>query len=136
MDMIWKRLISRVVAIAALICGTSPAWAGDDPSIQRELRTGVHAAMNEFVEAQTVDGVVRVYDPVEDRLLKLKFDGLHEGIVRKGDFYVSRADFVDHDGRKIDVDFLVIEKGDSLLATQAIVHSVDGKKRKYQLDSK
>ena len=44
------------------------------------------------------------------------------------------ADFVDQDGRQIDVDFLVIPVGEELRTTQAIVHSVDGKKRKYHLE--
>ncbi len=68
--------------------------------------------------------------------LRLEFDSLHEGIVRKGDFYVSCADFVDQSGRKIDVDFLVLPDGDQLKATQGIVHSIDGDKRKYHLESK
>ncbi len=92
--------------------------------------------MNTYVESQMDDDVVRLYDPVEGRLLRLKFERLHSGIVHKGDFYVSCADFVDQDDRKIDVDFLVLPDGDRLLATQAIVHSVDGAKRKYHLESK
>ena len=118
-----------LVALAAL-----PVVAGDDPSIKGELRTNIHAAMNDFVEEQAVDGVVRLYDPVEGHLLELKSYELHRGIVRKGDFYVSCADFVDAGGRKIDVDFLVIRDGDRLKATQGIVHSVDGKKRAYHLE--
>ncbi len=126
-------LVPAVVAGWLLVAGVT-AQAGDDPSIKGDLRTNIHAAMNDFVGEQTVDGRVRLYDPVEGRLLSLEFDNLHEGIVRKGEFYVSCADFVDQDGRKIDVDFLVIPKGDELIATQALVHSVDGKKRKYHLE--
>ena len=118
-----------------LLLSPTPIFAGDDPSIKGQLRTDIQAAMNEFVDAQTVDGVVRLYDPVEGKLLRLEFDNLHSGIVRKGDFYVSCADFKDQDGRKIDVDFLVLPDGSTLRVTQAIVHSVDGKKRKYHLES-
>ncbi len=91
--------------------------------------------MDSWVDEQTVDGTVRLYDPVEGRLLELRFEELHDGIVKKGDFYVSCADFADQDGRKIDVDFLVLPDGDELIATQAIVHSVDGKKREYHLEN-
>jgi hypothetical protein len=112
------------------------ARAGDDPSIKGDLRVRIQAAMNTYVASQTINGVFRVYDPVEGRLLRLKFKALHSGIVRKGDFYVSCADFVDQAGRRIDLDFLVLPDGRALRATQALVHSVDGKKRAYHLESK
>ena len=132
-----KRLAWLVSAAAALLLlASAPALAGDDPTIQGDLRTSISGAMTDFVETQTVSGHVPLYDPVEGRLLRLKFEALHSGIVRKGDFYVSCADFVDQDGRKIDVDFLVIPDGETLRATQAIVHSVDGEKRAYHLESK
>ena len=134
-----KRSTWWVMALATLtlhFVGAEPAAAGDDPSIKGSLRSGIQSAMNEFVDAQTVDGVLRLYDPVEGRLLQLRFDNLHSGIVRKGDFYVSCADFVDQGGRSIDVDFLVLPDGDTLRATQGIVHAVDGTKRKYHLESK
>ncbi len=127
------RLAAAVLGVAFLLGGLA-AHAGDDPSIQGEVRARIHQAMNVFVADQSVDGVVRLYDPVEGRLLRLRFAGMHQGIVKKGDFYVSCADFMDQDGRKIDVDFLVIPVGDELRATQGIVHSVDGSKRKYHLE--
>ena len=36
--------------------------------------------------------------------------------------------------KKVDLDFLVIKDGDNLKTIQAVVHSVDGKKRKYHLE--
>ncbi len=132
-----QRWTSRVAAIAVLaligLVGV-PAMAGNDASIKGDLRSGIQKAMSQFVEEQTVDGKVRIYDPVDGKLLALEFEEVHSGIVKKGDFYVSCADFVDQDGRKVDVDFLVISKSGKLQATQGIVHSVDGKKRKYHLE--
>ena len=132
-----KAIGSGLAALGALLLalGTTSALAGDDPSIKGDLRTNSQSAMSDFVGEQTVNGVVRLYDPVDGRLLELKSYELHSGIVRKGDFYVSCADFVDASGSKIDVDFLVIQDGDSLKVTQGIVHSVDGKKREYHLES-
>ncbi len=125
----------RALAGLALLVGTAGgAQAADDPTIQGDLRSGIQQAMKDFVAEQTVDGVVRLYDPVDGRLLRLRLEALHEGIVRKGDFYVSCADFVDQEGRKIDVDFLVLPAEGALRATQGVVHSVDGKKRKYHLE--
>ena len=116
-----------------LLAGAT-AQAGDDPSIKGKLRTNIQASMNGVVETQSVNGKIRLYDPVDDKLLELQLENLHSGIGKKGDFYVSCADFRDQDDRLVDVDFLVIPKGGELLTTQAIVHAVDGKKRKYQLE--
>lgn len=112
------------------------SMAADDPSIKGALRDGIQTSMKEFIEQQTISGSMYVFDAVEGKLLKLKLDKLHEGIVKKGDFYVSCADFVDQNSRKIDIDFMVREKSGKLITTQALVHSVDGKKRKYHLETK
>ena len=121
---------------AAMLLGliATPAHAGDDASIKGELRTNIHKSMDAFVAQQTIDGVLRIYDPVDGKLLSLESYELHSGIVKKGDFYVSCADFVDQEGRKIDVDFLVLANDGRLQAIQGIVHSVEGKKRKYHLE--
>ena len=130
------RMIPVCAALCVLLVGIS-AGAGDDPSIKGELREQIQTAMGEYVEEQTTNSRVQLYDPVEGELLSLRFESLHSGIVRKGDFYVSCADFVDQDGRKIDVDFLVLPDDEGKLrATQGIVHSVDGKKREYHLESR
>jgi len=123
------------LGLLALFLLTGPvAYAADDPSIKGDLRANIQTTMDTFIKNQTIDGTLRLYDPVEDVLLKVKLKKLHPGIVKKGDFFVSCADFVDSKGRKYDLDFLVVPAGDKLIATQAIVHSVDGKKRKYHLE--
>ena len=136
--MIRKYLAPLAGLIAGVfLLGVAPgAKAGDDPSIKGDLRTGIQSAMNEFVEQQSVNDVVRLYDAVDGGMLELKFAGLPKGIVKKGDFYVSCADFVDQKDRKIDVDFLVIPDGHGKLrVTQGLVHSIDGNKRKYHLEA-
>ncbi|MBJ20118.1 MAG: hypothetical protein GY910_26340 [bacterium] len=120
------------VMMLALLAGS--AQAGNDASIKGDLRTNIHKAMDSFVDQQTVGDKLRIYDAVDGKLLRLGSYELHSGIVKKGDFYVSCADFQDQDGRKIDVDFLVIPNGGELQVTQGIVHSVEGKKRKYHLE--
>jgi len=90
--------------------------------------------MDAFVAQQTIDDRLNLYDPVDGKLLRLSSYELHSGIVKKGDFYVSCADFRDQEGRLIDVDFLVIPNQGQLQVSQGIVHSVDGKKRKYHLE--
>ncbi len=130
-----KQMVVAAV-LAPLFLAGPVSLAADDPSIKGNLRTNIKASMSEFINGQTVNRTFRIYDPVEDKMYKLKLDKLHEGIVKKGNFYVSCADFVDpRNGRKFDLDFLVIPDGDKLVATQAVIHSVDGKKRKYHLEN-
>jgi len=113
----------------------SPVFGANDPSIKGELRAGIKTSMSQFIDNQMIDGILFLYDAVDGKLLHLKFDALHEGIVKRSEFFVSCADFTDQKSRKIDIDFLVRRAGDGLKTTQAIVHSVDGKKRKYHLES-
>ncbi len=131
---IWPSKIGAIALALLLGIMATAASAADDPSIKGDLRTNVHGAMDQFVADNTVDGVLRLYDAVDGKLLSLRSYELHSGIVKKGDFYVSCADFVDQEGRKIDVDFLVLPKDGKLQTSQGIVHSIEGEKRKYHLE--
>ncbi len=111
------------------------AQAGNDPSIKGNLRQNIKTSMNDFIQSQTINDKVFLYDAVQGKLLNLKFDNLHEGIVKKNGFYVSCADFIDQNGHKIDVDFLVRPAANKFVTTQALIHAVDGKKRKYHLEN-
>ena len=113
---------------------SSSIYAGDDPSIRGDLRSNVQKSMSNYIDHQSIDGRMYVYDAVDGKLLKLKLEKLHSGIVKKGKFYVSCADFIDQKDRKIDIDFMVRLKAGELITTQALVHSVDGDKRKYHLE--
>jgi len=124
-----------LLAVVGVIWLTVPAFAGDDPSIQGEQRAGIQQAMKHFVGEHSRDGALLHYDPVGGELRRLKLEELHSGIVKKGDFYVSCADFRDQAGTLVDVDFLVLDMGDSFHVNQAIVHAVDGEKRAYHLES-
>jgi len=134
-NQIGKRMLGAAAQILAMLMLASPlVHAGDDSSIKGKLRTDIGASMSSYIEAQTIDNNYRIYDPVEGKLHILKFEKLHEGIVKKGKFYVSCADFTDARGRKFDLDFLVLADGDRMLTAQAVIHSVAGKKRKYHLE--
>ena len=133
MENTFQRVLLSLGAILFLGVA-SMTYAADDPSIKGDLRTNIKASMNTFVSGQTINGRMYLFDGVQGKLLKMKLVELHDGIVKKGDFYVSCADFVDQNGVVIDVDFLVRPKEGQLITTQAVVHSVDGKKRKYHLE--
>ena len=92
--------------------------------------------MPEHVSENTVDGDYIIYDAVEGQLLRLKFDSLHDGIVKKGDFYVACGDFNAHDGTYYDLDMLVAETGDGgMRVPQSIVHKKADEKRKYHVEN-
>ena len=130
-----KTLIWTLAVIFSLsIAATTVAIAADDPSIKGALRENIKASMMSFIESNMISDTYYIYDAFGGKLLELKFAKLHEGIVKKGDFYVSCADFVEKNGTKVDLDFLVIKDGDNLKTIQAVVHSLDGKKRKYHLE--
>ena len=130
-----KTLIWTLAAIFSLsIVVTTVAIAADDPSIKGPLRENIKASMKSFIESNMINDTYYIYDAFGGKLLALKFAKLHEGIVKKGDFYVSCADFIGKDGTKVDLDFLVKKDGDNLKTLQAVVHSLDGKKRKYHLE--
>jgi hypothetical protein len=128
--LVWSLTVFFYLFIAA----TTVAFAADDPSIKDPMRTNIKASMMSFIESTMINNTYYLYDAVGGKILELKFAKLHEGVVKKGDFYVSCADFVDKKGTKVDLDFLVIKDGDNLQTIQAVVHSLDGKKRKYHLE--
>ncbi len=127
-------LRSTAIAFLLLLAGTA-ANAGDDPSIKGELRIDIQKTMQAYIESHTVDGVYWYYDGVTGSLLKLEFEKLHTGIVKKGPFYASCADFSAPDGQTLDLDFLVVHGENGLTAVQGFVHKMDGKKRPYDFES-
>lgn len=126
--------ISTVILGLIIICSAVISRAADDPSIQGKDRTESQNAMKEYVNNNSMDGKFIIYDGMKGKLLKLKYEDVHEGIVKKGDFFVSCADFVDPSGNKYDIDFLVAEKEGNFAVFQALVHKVNGKKREYLVE--
>jgi hypothetical protein len=121
--------------VCSLFVTSSVAFGGNDPSIKGELRKTIQTSMQTFIDRNTVDGVYSIYDPIDGKLRQLTLVELHEGIVKKGNYYVSCADFNDSNKKIVDLDFLVIPAGDRLQVTQAVIHSADGEKRKYHLEN-
>ena len=124
----------HTIAAGMLLLGTGAlALAADDPSIQGEPRDKSQKAMAEHIDQNQIGGEYVVYDGIEGELLLLEPVKLHEGLVKKGDYYVSCADFVDLDGNKYDLDFLVAEQGGEYRVYDAIVHKKNKDKRKYHV---
>lgn len=123
------------IGILFVLALTLNAHAADDPSIKGERRSAIQEAMQKHIDHNTVDGHYVIYDAVTDNVLKLKLTKLHDGIVKKSDYYVSCADFHDRAGTYFDLDFLVIEKKGRFRVLQGVVHKVGSVKRKYHLES-
>ncbi len=123
-----------IIALAIVLVFSAISFGADDPSITGDTRKGIQAAMKSHIDENSVGGRYVIYDAVTGELKKLKFDRVHEGIVKEADFYVSCADFVDDQGNKYDLDLLVVKKDGGFQAMETIVHSINGKKRKYHLE--
>lgn len=126
--------MKNIMAILILLASALSAFAANDPNIKGAKRRAIQAAMQEHIGQNTVNGHYILYDTVTDDVLKLKLAKLHDGIVKKADYYISCADFYDHDGTYFDLDFMVIEKDGRFRALQGIVHKVGDVKRKYHLE--
>lgn len=124
---------NAIAILASAMLGLT-AQAADDPRIKGEKRAAIQAAMQEHIDRNSVKGDYVLYDAVTDDVLKLRLIRLHDGIVKKGDYYVSCADFNDPDGKEFDLDFFVVEEEGQFRAIQGVVHKADGVKRKYHLE--
>ena len=108
--------MKSIMGMLVFLAFTLTAFAADDPSIKGEKRRAIQIAMQEHIDHNTVNGHYVLYDAVTDDLLKLKLAKLHDGLVKKADYYV-------------------IEKDGKVQALQGIVHKVGDVKRKYHLES-
>jgi len=86
------------------------------------------------VTENTIKGQYMIYDSNKGELKRLKMTKLHNGIVRKGEFFVSCADFEDQEGKIYDLDFLVSPNGEGHRVIQTIIHAENGIKRKYHIE--
>ncbi len=128
------RYLLRVFALIIFTGFAVPVMAADDPSIKDPLRTEIQGSMNGHIKQSTLNNSYIIYDSSDKKLYELTFKELHSGIVKKGDFYVSCADFTDPEGNLYDIDFLVGESQGNLQVYQAILHKVNGVKRPYDLE--
>ncbi|MCI0451557.1 MAG: hypothetical protein L0Z51_04085 [Candidatus Latescibacteria bacterium] len=119
-----------MIAGLMLLVFSAPAYGGDDPAIQGEARKAIQSAMKTHVDQMQVEGVYYIYDPVTDSVLELTFKELHAGIMKKGAFFVSCADFSSGD-TLYDLDLLVAEKNGVFKVVDVIVHKAGDQKRDY-----
>jgi len=122
-------------ALLAICLGLSQVTvAGDDPSIKGQQRLDIKTAMGNHIGEHLISGKYVIFDAKNGALKKLELKELHNGVVKKGDYFVSCADFVDEKGKLYDLDFLVTKKGTQYRVIQSLVHAVDGDKRPYHVE--
>lgn len=128
------RYLSLFFVTILFFAASNMLLAADDPSITGKPRTETQKVMSEHIEQNMLGDEYIIYDDITGELMMLEFKELHSGIVKKGNFYVSCADFVDAQGNKYDLDFFVAENKGNYIVYDAIVHKVNGDKRPYNLD--
>jgi hypothetical protein len=130
-------MFNKKIVLTGLAIGlsTSLIMAGNDPSIKGWIRQDIKQAMTKFINDHSVNDIYTHYDPVKGNLHKLQLKKLHSGIVKKGNFYVSCADFKNQEGKVVDIDFMVIKSEKGLFVNQALIHKINKNKRAYHLES-
>jgi hypothetical protein len=108
-------------------------------TLTSEVKNSVQKSMKNYVD-QLIKGNGFLPIIYRGKVLKLKLklskkypDGFHSGVKSKGLLYTSCADFYDKNGNSYDIDFLVSRNKDTYSVVQPIVHSINGKKNKYDL---
>jgi hypothetical protein len=130
---IWN-VMSVIIVTGMFIGVTSFAFAGNDSSIKGQQRLEIKTAMGVHISGNSLAGKYVIFDAGNGAIKKLTLKELHQGVVKKGDYYVSCADFVDAKGKLYDLDFLVANKAGKYQVIQSLVHAIDGKKRKYHVE--
>ncbi len=118
-----------------MLLASSFSIAGNDASIKGQVRDSIQNAMEQHILHNQIGGKYALYDAIKGKVLKLDLAELHTGIVSKGDYYVSCADFTDANGNEYDIDFMVAMSDKKLSVFQALVHKDDDGKRKYHLEN-
>ncbi|HEX9608338.1 MAG TPA: hypothetical protein VF962_14010 [Gemmatimonadaceae bacterium] len=123
--------------VLALVLAVTPAmFAGEGmmgmmvkgPEAQK-----ARSAMDAYIKQHTIGDTFYYYDPVDSKLLSLKFDDLHKDVMQEGKFLMACSDFHDQSGHKYDIDFLAVPNGRSVVVTQPVLHAIDGKERPHHL---
>jgi len=125
----------KILTILLLAFSATTVLAANDASIKGQQRADIKSSMNTHISNNTISGKYVIFDAITGELKKLNFKKLHDGVVKKGDFYVSCADFEDKNGKIYDLDFLVTPLNNGRYhVIQSLVHAVGDTKRAYHIE--
>ena len=126
-----KKIIIGIFLITLALPGI--ALSGDDTSIPKSEKTKIQATMKNHIESFSSKGEFPIFDQQAKAVINVKFKGLHSGVVKKGDYFVSCADFVDQSGIEYDIDLLVSLSGKKYKVIESLVHKKNGEKFPYDV---
>ncbi len=99
-----KSLFSATLLALSLVAVAGPAAASS-----AEMRTRLQADLQKHIYRSLADGVFHSLDSRTGEVLQLHPLTNHPVILKMGDYYVMCADFRDHQGKAVDVDFYMLE---------------------------
>ncbi len=99
-----KRLLAATVLTASVLFTAGTVHAGSE-----ELRTRLQADLQKHIYRSLADGIYHSLDSRTGKVLQLHPLTNHPVILQMGDYYVMCADFRDHKGKAVDVDFYMLE---------------------------
>lgn len=109
---------------------------GLSTNVKKDVQNTMISYVNEMIDSNGFFPVVH-----EGKILQLSLKtsdkyptAFHAGVKASGKLYASCADFSDPQGNKYDIDFLVSKNREGYKVIQPIVHSINGKKSKYDLE--
>lgn len=113
---------TRIGIAAVALLGASLATAGDELDVKAKLQS----TMQLYIEANAVEGVLRVFNPRTKAHEEVELLTAHPKIMTGKDIYALCYDVVNVKSQRIDIDFYVRRTGESFHVESVVVadHSV------------
>jgi hypothetical protein len=86
-------------------------------------RSGLEAAMFQFIDRNVVDGVFLHVDLGTGKVEELAPAKAHPMILRMGEYFVLCSDFRDKEGKPVGIDFYVARRGKGFVILQTEVNN-------------
>jgi hypothetical protein len=104
-------------------------YAGEPSTLDEATKSKVRQEIERYVTTDTqLKKSFLLIDPRTDRVLRLTFDHVHEGIMPHPKGYAACADFKDKSGKVYDVDIVVDATKEQVQVQEIHLHKVGGKK--------
>ncbi len=122
-----KRLVFVIGTL--VILGAGALYAGDEKApVAEATKATVRQEIERYVAADTeLKKFFFIVDPRSDKVLRLTFDHVHQGVGVHAKGYVACADFKDKAGKLYDVDIVVDAANEAAQVREIFLHKVDGK---------
>jgi hypothetical protein len=118
------RLIAALFAAAQIFVLSSTAQA-----LSLQEKATLQAAMQHHVERQSINGVFHLMDTKTGDVVPLHPVKAHPKIMRMGENFVLCFDFLNAEGKKVDIDFYMARKGNTYVVFHTAMsdHSLLGR---------